>query len=149
MNRLFLLIVSLLFAFYGTSQRVRISEDTASVNNVNVMLWKKQRGGTEAHIRSLSAETTEIIVRYRDHADPAFVTDENPGGSVHWFEVHFVTFDILCEVSSQTHKDLLKLFTDHQLYVDGLLKEQNVRRFASKFGTTYSSRYKGTVPVVN
>jgi hypothetical protein len=148
MKYLFLLGLFLL-ASNSFGQKAKIKNDIGYIDGKAYCEWVRLNMGNEASVRALNAEQEEIYVAYRNYTDPVEVSKSNPEGKVRWMEVYFPAFDLRCEVENRTHKGLLKLFYQNNLYVDGQLNRENAERFVKKFGMRFSeNRRNGNVNII-
>lgn len=138
-----LLPIALMLAFISLSQKVKIKDDIAYIDGVEYVKYIKKNMANEASIMSLNTEDEDIFISYQDYTDPNKISKSNPEGKVRWIEVNFLTLDLKCEVSSRTHKGLVKLLYENNIYVDGALNAENVELFVKKYGTKFSDNRPG------
>lgn len=137
------------FIFNAQAQQAKIKNDIGYIDGEPYCEWVRLNMANEATIRALNAEQEEIYVAYRNYTDPVEVSKSNPEGKVRWMEVYFPGFDLRCEVENRSHKGLLKLFYQNNLYVEGKLNRENVERFVKKFGMRFSeNRRNGNVNII-
>ncbi len=134
----FILVTTSLFG-----QKIKFDDDKAFVDGEAYLKWVSKVMDSEVSISSLTSDKEEIFVMYLDYNDPKEVTQSNPKGTVRWMEFNFLALNIKCEVDSRFPKGLLKVIIDNNLYVDGTLNEENVKRFVQKYGTRFSDNRPG------
>jgi hypothetical protein len=138
----------LLFIFFlsisSFAQKVKIKDNIATVDGVEYVKWEKRAMSTEAYVSNLTTGEEEISMMYLDYYDPTSISNSNPKGRVVWIEVYFLTLDIRCEVDSRTHKGLVKMLYQSNIYVNGVLNEENAQKFVKRYGMRYSENRPGT-----
>ena len=97
----------------------------------------------------LNSLEREVKISYNEYADPKKVSEANPLGMVRWTQLNFITLGLSCEISSRTHKELVKLFYNRKLYVNGELNTANVEKFVKESGSPFSiNRPPNSVDVI-
>lgn len=133
-----LFIATLIIAGVSYGQKVKISDDIASVDDQPYVKFTTITFGSDYSIKSVSSDVEEISILYLDYNDPQQVSKGNPEGKVRWIEVSFLTLGLKCEVESRTRKGFVKMLYLSNIYVDGKLHVDNAKAFVSKYGTKFS-----------
>lgn len=131
------------------AQKVKIKDDIATVDGADYLKWVKKNGANEAYVYVPNSDEELIFIRYKNYSDPSKVSKSNPEGKVRWVEVKFLTLDLVCEVDTRTHKALVKLIYENNLFENGKMTENNVWNFVAKYGTDYSDNRPTEVIIVN
>lgn len=143
MRKILPALALLILPFALSAQKVKINDDIASVDGTPYLSWEKRNAANEASVRGLDATEEEVYLMYLNYSDPNEISKSNPEGKVRWIEVNFLTLNIKCEISSTTHKGMVKLFYENNLYTAGKLNEANVEKFVQKYGTRFSDNRPG------
>lgn len=133
----------LLFGFSGFSQKVKLNESVATVNGEEYVFYEKRNMANEASVRGIQADQEEVYIMYMNYVDPNRVSSANPEGKVRWLEVNFLTLDLKCEVENRTHKAMVKLFYENDLFTNGVINPEKARLFCKKYGTKFSDNRPG------
>lgn len=149
MNKVVLLSSLLLVCFFGFTQKVKIRKDIASVDKEPFLEFTTISFGTDYSIKHVDAEEEQISILYLSYNDPSQSNRGNPDGSVRWIEVNFLPYNLKCEIDTRNRKHFTKLIYLSNIYVDGKLNEENVRKFVNKYGTKYSdNRPNGNTNII-
>ena len=149
MKKLFFLFCIMLFSSAGFSQKIKMKDDVASVDGVPFLHFTTITFGSDYSIRHINSEEAEISILYLSYNDPKKVTNGNPDGKVSWIEVSFLNYGLKCEVQNMTRKGFTKLIYLSNIHVDGIINEENVNKFVSKYGTKFSdNRPDGNTTII-
>lgn len=141
-----LTFVSMLSAF---GQKVKIDENIASVDGVEYIYYEKKNMANDASVHGLSTDHEEIYLTYQSYNDPSQASKANPEGKIRWIEVNFLDLGIKCEIPNNTHKAVVKMIYENNLFTDGKVDPESAERFVSKYGTKFSdNRRNGNVNVI-
>ena len=135
----------LFLTFSAFSQKVKIKDEIATVDGEDYLQLKRNRG-TEVSIFELDSTKEVLFARYMSYTDFSLVTRSNPEGKVRWLELKFLTLNLVCEVPSMSQKGLVKLLHENNIFVDGVLNDDNVQTLIQKYGSTYTNNRPGQVP---
>jgi hypothetical protein len=143
------LIAALLISTISMAQKVKLEETMAYVDEVEYIYYEKQNMANDASVKGLKADHEELFLKYLSYTDPNEITKANPEGKVRWVEFNFLDLGVKCEVENHTHKAMVKLIYENNLFVDGKLDQAAAQRFVSKYGTRFSdNRRNGNVNII-
>ncbi len=145
--RALLSLFFLFLTFSSFSQKVKIKDEIATVDGEDYLQLKRNRG-TEVSIFELDSTKEVLFARYMSYTDFSLVTRSNPEGKVRWLELKFLTLNLVCEVPSMSQKGLVKLLHENNIFVDGVLNDDNVQTLIQKYGSTYTNNRPGQVRVI-
>lgn len=144
-----ILLSLLLVPYFGMSQKVKIDDNLATIDGAEYCFYEKKNMANDASVKGLQATNEEIFVTYQSYNDPNQITKANPEGKVRWMELNFLDLGIKCEVQNYTHKQLVKLFYENNLFVDGKLDPAAAQRLVTKYGTKFTDgRPGGNVNII-
>lgn len=131
------------------AQKVKIDDDIAYVDDVEYCKYVRKNMANEADIKGMNADRDEIFMSFQSYIDPNEVSKSNPEGKVRWIELNFLELGIKCEVQSNTHKWIVKLLWENNIFVDGKLDPEAARRIVSKYGTRFTdNRRNGNINII-
>jgi|GEM_PF-1615545 len=150
MKKLFLFSLVALLSATAFSQKIKIDDNVAYLDGAAFLNWKSN-GAFDTHISisALGATKDEIFVSYLNYTDPKLVTSSNPKGTVSWIELNFIGLGLKCEIDNHTQKGLLKFILQNEIYVSGILNEENVSILIAKYGMRYSENRPGGNVIIN
>lgn len=149
MKKLIFILTIILFSTISFSQKVKMKGDVVSVDGVPFLKFTTITFGSDYSVKHINADEEEISILYLSYKDPNQSSSGNPEGYVRWIEVNFLNFDLKCEVDNRTRKAFTKLVYLSNLYVDGKINEENVKKFVSKYGTKFSdNRPKSNTTII-
>ncbi len=148
MNKL-LIISFLLLGSTVFGQKIKIDGDLATVDGADYIYYLKTNMANNASVKGLAADHEEMFLTYLSYNDPAEVSKSNPQGAVRWIEVNFLDLGIKCEIPSNTHKAVVRLLYENNIFVDGKVDPEAARRFVAKYGLRYTeNRTNGNVNII-
>lgn len=144
-----LLLALLALPVLAMSQKVKIDDNVATVDGVEFCFYEKKNMANDASVKGLQATNEEIFLTFQSYNDPNQITKSNPEGKVRWIEVNFVDLGLKCEVPSNTHKWMVKLFLENNIFVDGKVDSAAAQRLVNKYGTKFTDgRPGGNVNII-
>lgn len=145
----YILLTVLLVSTVAFGQKVKLEETTAFVDDVEYINYEKKNMANDASVRGLKADHEELFLTFQSYVDPNQITKSNPEGKVRWVEFNFLDLGIKCEVPSHTHKAMVKMIYDNNLFVDGKIDPAAAERFVSKYGMKFTeARRNGNVNII-
>jgi len=144
-----LVIGSFLAVVTAFGQKVKIDENIASVDGVEYIYYEKKNMANDASVHGLSSDHEEMYLTFQSYNDPSQATKSNPEGKVRWIEVNFLDLGLKCEIPSNTHKTVVKMFYENNIFNEGKVDPAAAERFVSKYGTKFSdNRRNGNVNII-
>jgi hypothetical protein len=147
--RKYMLLSAFLVSAVAFGQKVKLEETIAFVDDVEYIYYEKQNMANDASVKGLKADHEELFLTYQSYVDPNLITKSNPEGKVRWVEFNFLDLGIKCEVQNHTHKAMVKLIYENNLFVDGKIDPEAAQRFVSKYGMKFTEgRRNGNVNII-
>ena len=138
-----------LTAFNANCQKVKIKNEVATVDGTEYLSIVTKALMSQISMFELESTSEVIFAQFFDYSDPSEVSSGNPQGKVRWIEIKFVTLDLTCEISSRGLKALIKELYVNDIFVNGLLNEEGVKKMVQKYGTSFSDNRPATVIIYN
>lgn len=146
--KIILLLFSILAGFGLLAQKINFDEEIAYVDAEPYIKYEKKNMANEASVQGLTAEGEEIYVSFQSYTNPNLISKSNPEGKERWMEINFLTLGIHCEISNRTHKGVVKLLYENNIYVNGLFNPENAEKMVRKFGTKFTDNKPGGVTII-
>ena len=129
------------------AQKIKIEENTASVDGETFIYYERRNMANEASVHGPNTDREEIYITYRNYTDPNQISNSNPEGKVRWVEINFLTLNQTCEVQSNVHKVIVKMLYENGIYENGVFNPEKAQRMVQKYGNHFSENRPGNIHI--
>ena len=141
MKKIYLILVFLLLAFSGLTQKVKKKGNIIFIDKKEyVKLENDKVNPGSFYITNLKGEKL-IYVKAQNYIDPRFQTKGNPTGRIGYWEICNSIGDTIRFEYASTKKKICKLFFNEGIInADGTLNRDKLNNLSKKIGKPYTRR---------
>ena len=141
MKKIYLILVFLLLAFSGLTQKVKKKGNIIFIDKKEyVKLENDKVNPGSFYITNLKGEKL-IYVKAQSYIDPRLQTKGNPTGRIGYWEICNTAGDTIIFEYAVTKKRLCQLFyTEGVISLNGFLDKDNLNKLSKKIGKPYTRR---------
>jgi hypothetical protein len=133
----------------GDKEKYDVKDGIATVNGKPIFRMEyKDKWATDLKLQTLDGKDVAFF-KYEMFRDKNAITQANPEGKVHYYDVLFYESGAKCEMSAAyTKKGLARELHYHNLVLENVVNYDAIKTFVMIHGTKFSEQRRGGTTVI-